>query len=159
MFLHLKIMFVLSPKKLRPIMYSASATICYSVVQSQFQGLNWGRKLWLVSRWWWETSVVQPTVQDYIHFMIVIYAATSDRSSCRKCSCVECETVDKYRNPVIKCNIIPLSEPFMAFPVHYKTQYHRYFQPAFLLRFFIFHLAWQFQNSSCLLSFSSHWRY
>lgn len=67
--LHPKIVFILSLKKLRPIIHSAStaSTTCYSMVQSQFQEMNWGKMLWLVRRWWWwETSVVQSTVQDYI---------------------------------------------------------------------------------------------
>jgi len=86
-------------------------------------------------------------------FVIVIYAKENTLQQLQtdlvaeSVLVFECETVDKYRNLVIKCNI-PLSESFMAFPVHYKTQYHRYFQPAFLL-FFISCMAWQFQNSSC----------
>lgn len=120
-------------------MYSAStaSTVCYSVVQSQFQELNWGSKLWLVRDQC--CTVYCSGLHTRFDFVIVIYAKenTSQQLQTDPVSesvLVLSVTVDKYRNLVIKCHI-PLSELFMAFLVHYKKQYHRYFQPAFLLCF------------------------
>jgi hypothetical protein len=73
-------------KKLGLIIHSPStaSTACCSEVHSQFQELNWDRKLSLVSKWWWwwETSIIQSTVLDYILGLTSSLSFVQKRTHC-----------------------------------------------------------------------------